>query len=361
VRCLFLAPLKPPDDPVPSGDRTIARGLMAALGQAGFAVELASRLRMRLAVGDAAELAGLQAAAAEERARLRAAEARRPRPAMVFAYHVYHRSPDLIGPALAAGLGVPYVVAEAARSPRHATSSFAEGYRLAARAIDAAALVFAATSNDRVVLDRMRPAGQRIVDLYPFLDLAAWPALPRPPSAGPVRLLAVAMMRAGDKAESYAQLAAALGGLDGWRLDIVGDGPAGAEVRALFAGFGARVRFHGEVAQAALPAIYAAADLLVWPAVNEAFGMVFLEAQSQSVPCIAAGHGSVADAVLDGRTGRVVLPGDIAGFRAVLAEAISDPALRARWAAAARPFVAERRSLAAAVPVLRAALAEVVG
>eukprot|EP01035_Chromulina_nebulosa_P004805 gene4805-6546_t len=279
-------------------------------------------------------------------ARLLAAEAGRERPAMVFAYHVYHRSPDLIGPALAAGLGVPYVVAEAARSPAQATGRFAEGYRLAGRAIDAAALVFAATSNDRVVLDRMRPAGQRIVDLYPFLDLDAWPAIPRRPQAGPVRLLAVAMMRAGDKAASYAQLAAALGVIDGmdWTLDVVGDGPAGADVRAGFARFGGRVRWHGEVAPHALPSIYAAADLLVWPAVNEAFGMVFLEAQSQGVPCIAGGHGSVADAVLDGVTGRIVPPGDVSAFAAALAGAIGDPGLRAGWSAAARPFCGGRIS-----------------
>ncbi len=361
MRCLFLAPLKPPDDAVPSGDRTIARGLMAALGQVGFRVELASRLRMRLATGEPAELAGLQAAAAGELARLRAAEAGRAKPAMVFAYHVYHRSPDLIGPALAAGLGVPYVLAEAARSPRHATGRFAEGYRLAAAAIDSAALVFAATSNDRVVLDRLRPPGQRVVDLRPFLDLADWPAVARAPHAGAVRLLAVAMMRAGDKAASYAQLAAALvplAGLD-WTLDVVGDGPAAAAVQAGFAPFGGRVRFLGEVAQAALPAVYAAADLLVWPAVNEAFGMVFLEAQSQSVPCIAGGHGSVGDAILGGRTGRIVPADDVAAFSAALAAAIGDPGLRAGWAAAARPFVAGQRSLAAAVPVLREALAEV--
>ena len=41
----FYAPLKPPGHPVPSGDRRMARGLMAALGAAGHRVVLASALR----------------------------------------------------------------------------------------------------------------------------------------------------------------------------------------------------------------------------------------------------------------------------------------------------------------------------
>jgi hypothetical protein len=41
----FYAPLKPPDHPVPSGDRRMARALIAALTLAGCPVELASRLR----------------------------------------------------------------------------------------------------------------------------------------------------------------------------------------------------------------------------------------------------------------------------------------------------------------------------
>ena len=45
MRIGFYAPLKAPDHPVPSGDRQMARHLMAALGAAGHGVELVSRLR----------------------------------------------------------------------------------------------------------------------------------------------------------------------------------------------------------------------------------------------------------------------------------------------------------------------------
>ncbi len=49
TRILFFAPLKAPDHPTPSGDRTVGRLIVRALKRAGYGVELASRLRTRLA------------------------------------------------------------------------------------------------------------------------------------------------------------------------------------------------------------------------------------------------------------------------------------------------------------------------
>ncbi len=46
-RVAFYAPLKAPDHPVPSGERTMARLLLRALDAAGFAPDLASTLRTR--------------------------------------------------------------------------------------------------------------------------------------------------------------------------------------------------------------------------------------------------------------------------------------------------------------------------
>ena len=54
MRVAFYAPLKPPDHPVPSGDRSMARLLIRALELAGHEVGLASRLRSRDTDGDPA-------------------------------------------------------------------------------------------------------------------------------------------------------------------------------------------------------------------------------------------------------------------------------------------------------------------
>ena len=47
MRIAFYAPLKPPDHPVTSGDRAMARALIAALKLAGHEVTIASRFRSR--------------------------------------------------------------------------------------------------------------------------------------------------------------------------------------------------------------------------------------------------------------------------------------------------------------------------
>ena len=46
--------------------------------------------------------------------------------------------------------------------------------------------------------------------------------------------------------------------------------------------------------------MYAAADLYVWPAVREAYGIALLEAQAAGLPVVAGREGGVAEVVADG-------------------------------------------------------------
>lgn len=359
MRCLFLAPLKSPDHPVPSGDRTMARLFLKLLNHIGYEAELASPFRSFHADPATVDWAALEREAAREVARILAAT-RPAEIACVFTYHVYYKAPDLIGPALAARLGVPYVIAEASRAPKRATGPFAEGHRRAEAAIDAARLILAPTAADREVLDRLRPPHQRIADLKPFLDRAEWPfagTAAEPRGAGPTRLVTLAMMRPGDKLASYRQLAAALEGLAGeWTLDIIGDGPTRAEVEAAFAPFGDHVRLHGAITdRGTLGARFHASDLFVWPGVNEAFGAVYLEAQAHGLPCLAGAYGGIADTMLPGTTGLLTPAGDIAAFRAALAELIAAPARRRAMGTAAARFIAGQRDLPEATATLAAA------
>src|SRR5437868_734111 len=115
MRIAFYAPLKPPHHPVPSGDRTMARLLIAALEQAGHTVEVAALLRSRDGCGDPARQARLRRLGARLAARYvrrRGGDAA-PRPELWFTYHLYYKAPDWLGPAVADALAIPYVVAEA--------------------------------------------------------------------------------------------------------------------------------------------------------------------------------------------------------------------------------------------------------
>ncbi len=359
----FYAPLKSPNHPLPSGDRTMARLLMKALDRAGYPPLLASELRTLDRTGDRKRQENLRRQAVEEADRLAAHFRALPeamRPALWFTYHVYYKAPDWIGPRVAEALGIPYAVAEGSRAAKRAQGPWALGHEGAEAALDRADAIFVMTAHDREALAAARPPHQALIDLPPFLDVREWSASGvRPSRTAGARLLTVAMMREGDKLASYRILAAALERLPHlpWTLDIVGDGEARDEIARLFSPLAQRVRFHGQVeSKAALAALYEAADLFVWPAVNEAYGMVLLEAQALGCAVVAGAYGGVASVVRDGETGRLTSPGDVTAFADALSDLLRDrERLRGLGASASR-FVREERDLDQAALRLRNAL-----
>jgi glycosyltransferase involved in cell wall biosynthesis len=178
--------------------------------------------------------------------------------------------------------------------------------------------------------------------LKPFLDLSAWPSAnaPRPTRPpGPVRLLTIAMMRPGNKVQSYNALASILTRLadKDWTLDIIGDGEGRSEIESGFAPFGDRVRFHGAFDDRnRMGSLLQSSDIFVWPAIEEPIGMVFLEAQAHALPCIAFGYRGVPDVIEDGVSGFVIPPGDDALFITRLGEMIQNRGLLKQLGASVR-------------------------
>jgi glycosyltransferase involved in cell wall biosynthesis len=361
MRCLFLAPMKAPDHPLPSGDRAMARLFVRLLGRVGYEVELVSKLSTRTKEPSPERWRELEHAADVELQRILEGVPAAPGPiACVFTYHLYYKAPDLIGPRLATALGVPYVVAEATRAPSRGQGPFARGHELAERAIDAADLVLNLTTRDREMVERFKPAAQRIADLKPFFDPADWPLAgpPAPRREGELRLVNVAMMRPGNKLASHHQLAEALARLGRpFRLDMIGDGPTREEVHAAFAPLGDQVRFHGMIEDRTILArFYREADLFVWPGVGEAYGAVYLEAQAHGLPCVAGDNGGVPDVIRDGETGILAPRGDIDAYAGAIRLLADDDELRTRYAHAAWRFASEERTIEAAQHTLEAAL-----
>nr|NLI51629.1 glycosyltransferase family 4 protein [Propionibacterium sp.] len=152
-----------------------------------------------------------------------------------------------------------------------------------------------------------------------------------------------------------------------WRLTLAGGEPARASTlpalrhRVAAAGLGGRVRFAGVLRDAALDALWAAADLLLLPSLAETYGMVVSEALARGVPClVGAGTGAVEALVGPaGSTppaGAALDPDDPEAWRAALARWLDDPGLRAAWRARAvlrraelRPWDDTARTIARAV------------
>ncbi len=374
MRIAFYAPLKSPNHPLPSGDRRMARLLMAALGAGGHEVTLVSELSTLDSRGLAARQAHLAATAATEIRRLQElwnACTDDRRPDAWFTYHVYYKAPDYLGPAMAKAFTIPYLVAEASHAPKRAGGPWDLGHRAAEAAISAADVVFYLTQLDRQCTAPLVAPPHRLIALPPFLDpgqfIAAAGQAPshRRALAEAAGLdtkrpwiMVVAMMRARDKLPSYRQLGQALSAVKAgdWTLVVVGDGPARAEVEAALAPLGDAVRFLGAVEPSRLPALLAAADLYVWPAVGEAYGMAFLEAQAAGLPVIAGRHRGVPDVVKDGETAWLTDPNDVGQMANRIDQLLADPAKRVAMGQAACAFVGRERTLPVAARILDEAL-----
>ncbi len=341
----FYAPLKSPRHAVPSGDRQVARLLIAALEQAGHRVRLISELRAYLPdPDDTGALARLQGAAAQERDRIARLWADEGAPDLWFCYHPYYKSPDLIGPDLARRFGLPWVSAEASLSARRGYGIWAQTQAACAAAIAGAAMNFAMTARDRTGLCAAVP-GVRITALAPFIA-----ADPRPPAAlTGNRLVSIAMMRPGDKMDSYRALAEALARLPAtvdWQLDVAGDGPCADAVRALFPP--GRVTFHGQMTAAGVADLLALGAVYVWPGCGEAYGLAYLEAQAAGLPVVAWATAGVPEVVRNGETGLLAPAGDVAALAGAVERLLGDPSLRREMGRAARARVGADHQLAAA-------------
>lgn len=377
MRIAFYAPLKAPTHPVPSGDRRMARLLMAALQAAGHEVTLASTLRgwddgrhdSGRRESRAERLAALGARCAERVARRWEADPAGP-PDLWFTYHLYYKAPDWIGPPLCRRFGLPYVVAEASHAAKRADGPFAAGHRAAEAAIRQAAAIVNLAGHDAEALLPLLDQPERLWRLRPFVETAGFAAAGRDrvghratlaerygvPLDEPW-LLAVGMMRGGDKERSYAILAESLARLGDrpWRLLVVGDGAARQRVEARLMALGAdRVRMLGQFGPEALTGVYAAADLMVWPAVNEAYGMALLEAQAAGLPVVAGRTGGVPDVVRDGVSGLLPPVGDALAFSESVAVLLGDPVRRAAFAASAARIARTEHDVASAVRTLDA-------
>jgi glycosyltransferase involved in cell wall biosynthesis len=362
VNVAFYAPLKPPDHPTPSGDRAVARMLLRALRAGGHRVTVASRLRSLERHGDPRAQARIRDRGARLAAALAARLAAQPparRPDAWFTYHLYHKAPDWLGPPVSRALGIPYLVAEGSHAPKQAGGPWEEGYRAAAAALASAARVLVLNPVDEPCVRQLLGTAAPLVRLAPFIDARASARRARAPGAGRARhtalgipedvplLVTVAMMRHGAKLASYRLLGEALGRLRDrdWALLVIGDGAAGAEVRAALQPVASRVHFAGRVPPAELPAWLAGCDLHLWPAVDEAWGMAFLEAAAAGVPSVAGREGGVASVVAHDCTGVLVPPRDPVAFAEATASLLDDPSRRAALAAAASRRVLARHDL----------------
>ena len=177
MKVAFYAPLKPPDHPVPSGDRQLAQALLQALRAGGHDTFVASRFR---SFDGAATRRGRRACAGWAigwRSALvdRYRHAIAAPPDVWFTYHLYHKAPDWLGPAVSRALDIPYVVAEASVAAKQRDGPWAIGVRRIGRGDRGCRRDDLRSIRSTVAgIRRVRGAASADECVPPFLDLAAF-------------------------------------------------------------------------------------------------------------------------------------------------------------------------------------------
>ncbi len=358
MKIAFYAPLKPPDHPVPSGDRLMARQLMSALTMAGHEVAVASTLRAFTPEPDQSTLAKLRSDAEAEISRIASQWRNRGKPDLWFSYHPYYKAPDLLAVPLAREFGIALATAEASYSARRNRQGWTQQQDTVVDLVRQANFNLCFTERDAKGLLEAVPEA-RIDRIDPFIDTDRFRKSVTTTSEP--NLLAIAMLRKGDKSESFAMLASALAkllDLD-WRLTIIGDGPAASTIKSMFAAIpAARIDWRGELAADAIAKELPNAALYVWPGCGEAYGLAYLEAQAAGIPVIAQNTAGVPAVVIDGETGLLTSEGGIDAFASAIRSLMSNPDERRRLSLNARNFVLRERSLEKAAQKLAGILAE---
>ena len=335
---------------------------MSVLASAGWQVDLVSQFRAYEREGNAGRQAVIRGEALREAQSVIARLGPHAGQAVWFTYHLYHKAPDWIGPAVCRALSMPYVVAEASVADKQARGRWKMGYAGSLAALRQAALVVHLNSHDIEGLANRGIPENALEYLSPFLDVRrfrpAGAASPRQGWADELKLdpsqpwiVCVGMMRRGNKQRSFEVLAAALDKLTGygWSLLVIGDGAARAAVQAAFSSIdAARVRWLGLREGDEVVSLLQAGDLFAWPAVDEPLGLAMLEAQACGLPVVASRTRGVADIVADGETGLLAATTDAVEFAALLERLLVDPGLRRRLGASARARVLVRHDAAGA-------------
>jgi glycosyltransferase involved in cell wall biosynthesis len=353
LRICFYTPFKPLGHPHPSGDLVTATGIFDFLVRRGHQVFPVSNLRCRWIYWRPWLWPGLFR---ERRRVVRKLSAQSAD--LWLTYHSYYKAPDLLGPAVAGKLNIPYVIFQGIYSTKRRRRWITKpGFYLNLNALRCADHVFANKSVDLLNLKRLLPAS-RVTYVAPgiipadfFFDSAARRELRKQWNVGeePV-IFSAAMFRQDVKTEGLIWVIRACGellrqGLN-FRLVIAGDGRERKKLQQLSGEHApGRVHFAGEIPRADMYRFYSAADVFVFPGIRESLGMVFLEAQSCGLPVVAFQNAGVPEAVQDGKTGILVPMYALESFTDAIKRLMTDKNLRQQMGLAAKSYVREFHDL----------------
>ncbi|MDY0220497.1 MAG: glycosyltransferase family 4 protein [Desulfobacterium sp.] len=353
MRIAFYAPFKPLNHKNPSGDLVIAQGIVEFLKRRGHGIDVQSRIRARWIFYRPWLWPWLGVDFFRSVRRLSASP-----PDLWLTYHSYYKAPDVLGPLVCKCLGIKYVIFQGIYSTKQRKrAKTLPGFLLNRYALKRADHVITNKLEDLENLRRILPAA-KLSHVPPGIDPRAfqrnegegrvlrqeWQATTIPV------ILTAAMFRNDVKSDGLEWLIRCCSRLVGqgvpFLLVIAGSGPMEKKLKALARKFiPGNYRFVGRIPRKEMYRFYSAGDIFAFPGIRESLGMVFLEAQSCSLPVIAFDNGGIPEVVDNGNCGLLIPPFDEHGFASAIAKLIEDPGLRKQMGENAADHIRKRHDL----------------
>jgi glycosyltransferase involved in cell wall biosynthesis len=144
------------------------------------------------------------------------------------------------------------------------------------------------------------------------LDLTAFSAGPPPPPDRPFTAAFLGRLTEEKGVRVLLEAARTFPDAPEVRLVVAGDGPLRMAVEAEARRGGSRLEYLGH--QQDVRAVYHAADAVLMPSLSEGHPLTALEAMACGLPLVASRTGGLAEIVVEGETGLLVPPGDVAAL-----------------------------------------------
>jgi glycosyltransferase involved in cell wall biosynthesis len=244
----------------------------------------------------------------------------------------------------------------------HAAHEHGPASRVARRARRVEAKVFAAAERIVVTTEAMRrDVGRRVpvavgrtVVIPNYVDTTAFH-----PGEGPRDDRAIIFVGRLSHQKNVAALLEAMESLD-CTVTLIGDGELGKELRSRFRELDSKVRWLGNVPNAALPGHLNRATVFVLPSLYEGHPKALLEAMACGVAVVGADSPGIREVIRHGETGWLCGT-DPASLRGAIREVLSRPQLREEFGRNARRYVEEHVCLDRVVALELALYREVIG
>ncbi len=327
MKIAFYAPFKPLGHKNPSGDLVIGSGLVQFLEEQGHTIEVQSTLRTRWIYFKPWLWCVWALAFIQCLKRLN-----RNRADVWLTYHTYYKAPDLLGPWVCRLLNIKYVIFQGIFSTKRKRSlKTLPGFYLNTAALIQADHIFTNKQSDFKNLARIIPAG-RLTYIKPGIKPDAFKTDEFFGQAQrkewgikedcPV-ILSAGMFRDDVKTKGLSWLIQCCARLVRqkikFHLVIAGSGKMEKELKALARKYlPGQVTFAGKIRREKMYGFYSSGDVFAFPGIRESLGMVYLEAQSCSLPVVAFKNGGIPEVVEDKKTGFLVPVYDCECFSAML-------------------------------------------